>query len=165
MERPLIISNTTPLINFAEIGRIDLLEGLFGSLVIPPAVVGELADKSALFPRAAQVPSLGCISMLPPSDQLLVKSLASRLHSGEAECLALSMEHPGSLLLLDDLGAREFAASNGLLYTGTLGCLAEAKKRGLISAIAPLLQELRTKARFWIADRLEDRVLRDAGEK
>ena len=41
----------------------------------------------------------------------------------------------------------------------------KAKKRGLISAIAPRLQELRTKARFWIADQLEDRVLRDAGEK
>lgn len=165
MERPLIISNTTPLINFAEIGRMDLLEALFGSLVIPPAVASELTDKSSLFPRAAQVPSLGFISMRLPTDQLLVRSLASRVHPGEAECLVLAMEDPGSLLLLDDLGAREFAASNGLLYTGTLGCLAEAKKRGLISAIAPLLQELRAKARFWIADRLEDRVLRDARVK
>lgn len=165
MESPLIISNTTPLINFAEIGRMDLLEALFGPLVIPPAVVSELADKSALFTRAAQVPALGCISMRPPVDRLLVKSLASRVHPGEAECLVLAMEHPGSLLLLDDLGAREVAASNGLLYTGTLGCLAEAKKRGLISTISPLLQELRTQARFWIADRLADRVLCEAGEK
>lgn len=165
MESLLIISNTTPLINFAEIGRMDLLEALFGSLVIPPAVVGELTGKFGLFPQAAQVPSLDCISMRPPTDQLLVKSLASQVHPGEAECLVLAMEHPGSLLLLDDLGAREFAASNGLLYTGTLGCLTEAKKRGLISAIGPLLQELRTKSRFWIADRLEDRVLRDVGEK
>ncbi len=165
MERPLIISNTTPLINFAEIGRMDLLEALFGSLIIPPAVVKELTDKSNLFPRAAKVPSLNFISVLSPVDHLLVKSMASRVHPGEAECLVLAMEHPGALLLLDDLGAREFAASNGLLYTGTLGCLAEAKKRGLISAITPLLQELRIKARFWIAGRLEDRVLRDAGEK
>ena len=143
----------------------DVLEALFGSLIIPPAVVSELMDKTQLFPRAAQVPSLGFISIHAPADQLLIKSLASRVHPGEAECLVLAMEHPGSLLLLDDLGAREFAASNALLYTGTLGCLAEAKKRGLIPAITPLLQELRTKARFWIADRLEERVLRDAGEK
>lgn len=70
MERPLIISNTMPLINFAEIGRMDLLEALFGALVIPPAVVSELTGKSSLFPRAARVPSVGCISVLPPADQL-----------------------------------------------------------------------------------------------
>lgn len=164
MEQPLIISNTTPLINFAEIGRMELLEALFGSLVIPPAVVKELTDKSHLFPRAAQVPTLDFISVHSPTDHRLVKSVASRVHPGEAECLVLAMEHPGSLLLLDDLGAREFAASNGLLHTGTLGCLAEARKREMIPAIEPLLQELRTKARFWLSDRLEARVLRDAGE-
>ena len=68
MEGPLIISNTTPLINFAEIGRMDLLDGLFGSLVIPPAVVSELNGKSTLFPLAAQVPSQACITVLPPVD-------------------------------------------------------------------------------------------------
>jgi predicted nucleic acid-binding protein len=40
MESALIISNTTPLINFAEIGRMDVLEALFGSITIPPAVAG-----------------------------------------------------------------------------------------------------------------------------
>lgn len=50
MAGALIISNTTPLINFAELGRMDVLQGLFGTLVIPPAVVDELTDKAALFP-------------------------------------------------------------------------------------------------------------------
>jgi hypothetical protein len=30
MEEPLIISNTTPLINFAEIERLDVLEAMYG---------------------------------------------------------------------------------------------------------------------------------------
>lgn len=165
MESPLIISNTTPLINFAEIGRMDLLHALYGTLVIPPAVVDELGAKKYIFPAAAQVPSLADISILAPTDQLLVKSLASRVHRRESECLALAMEQPGSLLLLDDLAAREFAATNGLLFTGTVGCLVDAKQQGLIPAIEPLLSELRAKARFWISDRLVSRVLRDAGEK
>ena len=38
MEGAMTISNTTPLINFAEIGRMDLLESLFGELIVPPAV-------------------------------------------------------------------------------------------------------------------------------
>lgn len=70
----------------------------------------------------------------------------------------------GSLLLLDDLAAREVAASNSLLHTGTLGCLVQARQKSIILAIKPLLQELRTKSRFWISAVLEDRVLRDAGE-
>lgn len=165
MESRLIISNPTPLVNFAEIGRMDLLAARFGKLVIPPAVAGELTAKPGLFPNAARVPTLPGISVQAPVDQLLVKGLTNRVHRGEAECLALAMEHPDSLLLLDDLAARELAATNRLLYTGTLGCLAEARQRGLISAIEPLLAELRTKARFWISDRLADRVLRAAGER
>lgn len=161
----LIISNTTPLINFAEIGRMDVLEALFGRLIIPPSVVRELSAKSMLFPAAAQVPSLSFVSVLAPASQLLVSSLAGRLHPGEAECLALAMEHPGSLLILDDLAAREHATSSHLRFTGTRGCLAEAKKRGLLAAIAPVLDDLRSKARFWIAEDLADRMLRDAGER
>lgn len=161
----MIISNTTPLINFAEIGKIEMLELLFGTLVIPPAVTNELAAKSMLFPQAAEVASQRFVKISAVVDQLLVKSLMIRVHPGEAECIALAMEHPSSLLLLDDLGAREIAASHDLLYTGTLGCLVEAKKRGLILEIAPVIQELKTKARFWISDHLEERVLRDAGER
>jgi len=164
MESPLIISNTTPLINFAEIGRMDLLESLFGHLTIPPAVVAELADKAVLFPLAAKVSAGARLSIIEPADRLLIKSLASRIHPGEAACVALAMEHPGSLLLLDDLAAREVAASSGLPFTGTLGCLAQAKKEGLIEVLEPLLDELRIKARFWISDRLRLRVLREAGE-
>ncbi len=164
MEEPLIISNTTPLINFAEIERLDVLEAVFGRILIPPGVVDELQAKSALFSKAAVVPSKSNISIMAPIDQLLVRGLASRLHQGEAECLALAMEHPGALLLIDDLAARDFAASNGLLYIGTLGCLAEAKKQGLIPALKPVLTELRSKARFWISDRLAERVLRENNE-
>ena len=164
MERPLIISNTTPLINFAQIGRMNVLASLFGLITIPPSVVDELGAKADLFPAAAQVPMMSGISVMAPADRLLVRGLASRVHRGEAECLALAMEHPDSMLLLDDLAARELAASNRLLFTGTLGCLVQAKSQGIISEIKPLLDELRSKARFWISEALEARILRDAGE-
>jgi uncharacterized protein len=112
MEGAMIISNTTPLINFAEIGRMDLLEALFGVLVIPPAVESELALKTATFPQAGKVPTLSFIRCQAPADQLLTASFASQVHRGESECLTLAMEHPGSLLLLDDVAARALAAAN-----------------------------------------------------
>jgi predicted nucleic acid-binding protein len=164
MESALIISNTTPLINFAEIGRMDVLEALFGTITIPPAVAAELTAKTGLFPAAARVPAQAGIRLMPPADRLLVSGFAGLVHAGEAECLALAMEHPGSFLLLDDLAARELAGSNHLLFTGTLGCLVQARRQGILPAIQPLLEELRHKARFWISDTLAARVLQDAGE-
>lgn len=158
----LIVSNTTPIINFAEIGRLDLLEGLFGKVVAPPAVIAELLAKKDLFPAAAAAAVR--LEVIEPADRLLVRRFASSAHPGEAECLALGMEHEGALLLLDDLQARTLAAGNGLRFTGTLGCLAEAKARGLVGSLAPLIEELRVCARFWISRDLEVRVLNDVGE-
>jgi predicted nucleic acid-binding protein len=48
---PLVFCNTTPVINFAEIGRLDVLEKLFGEVVLPPAVVDALGHKFSRFPR------------------------------------------------------------------------------------------------------------------
>lgn len=56
------------------------------------------------------------------------------------------------------------ASANGLPFTGTMGLLAEAKARGLVDALAPLIQELRVSARFWISSELERRILKDADE-
>ena len=49
----LIICNTSPLINLAEICPLDLLGNLAGTVCIAPAVRSELLAKSALFPKAA----------------------------------------------------------------------------------------------------------------
>lgn len=161
-EGRLIISNTTPVINLAQIGRLDVLEGLFGRVVVPPAVVTELLAKRELFPKAGD--AAACFEVVHPNDQLLIRGFRSAVHAGEAECLALAMENPGSLLLLDDLQARALALANGLPFTGTLGCLVEAKAMGLIDAVAPLIEKLRVSARFWISLELETRLLNDVGE-
>lgn len=158
----LIISNTTPIINFAEIGRLGLLGELFGNVVVPRAVVDELLAKRGLFPLAATAAT--SLDVFSPQDRLLVRGFQSVIHAGEAECLALAMENPGSLLILDDLQARAIAAANGLPFTGTMGLLVEAKARGLVDAVAPLIEELRARARFWISADLESKILKDADE-
>ena len=160
----LIICNTSPLINFAETGCLDLLTGLPGTVVAALAVRDELRAKAGLFPHAAELADSVLLATLAPADTLLARSFAATLHPGEAECLALAMERPGSLLVLDDLSARAAAAANGLPFTGTLGILAQAKATGRLPALAPLLYALKTRARFWIHPRLEQSLLREAGE-
>ena len=160
----LIICNTSPLINLAETGLLDLLGELAGNVCIPPAVREELMAKSGLFPHAAHAAESGWIPLQAPADRLLVRSFATTLHRGEAECLALGMEHPGALLILDDLSARAAASANGLPFTGTLGILAAAKSKGTLPLLAPVLRELRTRARFWISPLLERAILKSVGE-
>ena len=160
----LIICNTSPLINLAEIDLLDLLGELPGTACIAPAVRDELRVKSGLFGKAARAADSGKFRLLAPEDALLVRSFSATLHPGESECLTLGMEHPGSLLILDDLSARAAASANGLPFTGTLGILAAAKARGRLTALAPVLHELRTRARFWISPQLERLILKEAGE-
>ena len=160
----LIICNTSPLINLAEIGYLELLLELPGIICIAPAVAAELRAKSGLFSKAASAVDSGKFRLLGPEDMLLVRSFSATLHHGESECLALAMEHPGSLLVLDDLAARAAAAANGLAFTGTLGILAAAKVRGQLAALAPVLQALRSQARFWISPQLEQLLLSETEE-
>ncbi len=160
----LIICNTLPLINLAEIVLLEVLETLPGVVCIPPSVRDEVMAKAGLFAKAAGVVESGRFRVVPPTDSLLVRSLSATLHRGEAECLALGMELPGSLLILDDLAARAMASANGLSFTGTWGILASAKARGQIAALAPAMHDLRTRARFWINVQLEKRLLQEAGE-
>jgi predicted nucleic acid-binding protein len=67
---------------------------------------------------------------------------AADLGAGEKEVLALGLQVPGAVAVLDDRLARSYADSLGLAYTGTLGVLVRAKAEGLISEVRPILAEL-----------------------
>ena len=163
-DQRIVVANTTPLINFAEIHRMDLLRELFGEITVPTAVMVELQAKAELFGLAATACQLPFVRVRTPANRTLVDTLRHELHAGEAECLALALESSSALLILDDLAARNVAQQHGLPITGTIGCLQLAKRQGLISRIGPLLVELRDKARFWLSPRLIERVLEEARE-
>lgn len=42
-----VITNTTVIINFAAIGRLDLLRRLFGAIYLPTEVYAEILDGQA----------------------------------------------------------------------------------------------------------------------
>ena len=162
----MVISNTTPLINFAQTGLLGVLKSLYGSVSIPLAVANELHEKRDLFPEAAKVPDCEFVSVIeePMKDSRILAELNRSLHAGEAACIALGLEFPSPRLILDDGAAREVAEFHKLRYTGTLGCLLEAKNRKLITELKPVIHDLRNKARFWINQELESRVLTLAKE-
>ena len=82
---------------------------------------------------------------------------------GEVEVLALALEEKGSLIIVDDRLAREFARVRGLRKTGTAGVLLRAKQQGHIPAVRPLLDTL-IELDFWLSDDVRNRILKLSGE-
>jgi predicted nucleic acid-binding protein len=89
--------------------------------------------------------------------------LALDLGAGELAVLALALEHPRRVVLLDDARARRIAQGAGLTVWGTLTVLLEAKSRGLTERIAPHIDQLRA-AGMWMSDAIRQRVFALAGE-
>ncbi|MBD3244081.1 MAG: DUF3368 domain-containing protein [Chitinivibrionales bacterium] len=74
---------------------------------------------------------------------------------GESAAIALALQSASPLLLLDDSLGRRIAKLHGLRITGTAGVLLKAKKRGIVPAVRPLLEDL-VRAGFYLRpDHLE----------
>lgn len=153
-----VVSNTSPIVNLAAIGKIELLRELYGTLIIPQAVFDEIVVD------AGMVRALNWIVTNHVSDRSLVNSLKARMHPGEAEAVALALELRADLLLLDERVARAAARDLGLTFTGVIGALLEAKARTLLSSVQPTLDQL-IGAGFWIDKDLYDLTLVLAGER
>jgi predicted nucleic acid-binding protein len=85
------------------------------------------------------------------------------LDRGEAEVLALASEQTARLVIIDERKGRRYARRLGLPLTGTLGVLLAAKDKGLVPALAPLIDQL-LKEGLYFAPELVDKALEIAGE-
>ena len=77
--------------------------------------------------------------------------------------MALALEEPASLIIVDDLLARKIAQLRGLRLTGTAGVLLRAKREGYISDVRPLLDRL-IELGFHLSDEVKNRIIQQAGE-
>lgn len=149
------VSNSSPLIAFERIRRMDLLRALTQAVFIPPAVRDEVfADVT--------VPSW--LHVRPVRHIEIPRLLAPRLGPGEREAIALALEIRPTYLLLDDLPARRAAEELGITVLGTVGLLLLAKARRLVPLIRPLFDEL-IDLGFRISPRLYQAALNRAGEE
>ena len=76
----------------------------------------------------------------------------------------MALELRADQVLIYERRGRRIATRLNLRYTGILGILVEAKNRGLISEVKPLLDALINQAGFWVAAPLYSSVLQIVDE-
>lgn len=160
---PDAITNTSPLVYLYRIGALDWLPKLFNEIWMPSVVVRELQEGIR---RGYDVPKPNEFPWLKVKDASAIPSewLVLDLGAGEIAAMALALENPTRVALLDDMRAREIAQAAGLIVWGTLRVLLEAKSRGLTERIEPLVDRL-AETGMWISDDIRERILTLAGEK
>jgi len=157
-----IVADTGPLIAFLQIGRLDLLQQVMGTVIIPEAVYEELVVQSQHKARAEVVKRNPWIQRRAVTGREALALLPSQLHPGEREAIILAQQLDAQLLI-DERRGRKIAREQGLAVFGSLRVLAEAKRLGLILAAKPLVDSLRA-AGYWIDEKLVSLFLLEVGE-
>ncbi|MFP4395508.1 MAG: DUF3368 domain-containing protein [Anaerolineales bacterium] len=139
----IVVSDAGPLIALAKIGQFDLLRSLYNQLYIPRAVQDEVVASGQGRPGAEEVHTMAWIHTVEIYDTTAVQLLEERLDAGESESIVLAIQLEANLLLIDEARGRRVAEARGLNKTGTIGTLIAAKKRGLVSKVMPLVDNLR----------------------
>jgi predicted nucleic acid-binding protein len=160
----IVVADTSVLLNLAFLRLDHLLARWFGEVLVPEAVAGEFHRLSMSRGRFAglKFPVCCVVKSVPGIPSQIASS--PRLDAGEAEAMALVLEYPESVLLLDEVAARAVAASFSLHVVGTLGLLIRAKNDGFIPQVAPLLRQLMVEGQFRVSPALVNATLKRAGE-
>jgi predicted nucleic acid-binding protein len=159
-----IVCNTGPLIALTMVGHLDLLARLYRRVLIPEAVFREIVGSGVERIGSTEVASADWLEHVS-GDLPVEPLLAKELGPGESEVIAAAHHLGARLVLIDERRARRIAEqAYGLRVKGSAGILVAAKRAGIIPAVHPLLERMRTLG-YHLSQRLIDRALVEAGEE
>jgi predicted nucleic acid-binding protein len=151
--RETIISDTSSLLAFHEIGELSILQRMYGEITTTSAVQREYE-----YPFPAWI-----VVREPLAEYVQCVQQRFKLDPGEVTAIALALTLPKSVLVIDEAAGRRAAHELGIQITGTLGILLKAKKRGIIAAVRPLIRKLQA-INFRISEPLITAILTEADE-
>jgi uncharacterized protein len=131
----IVVSDSSPLIALARIGRLNLLASFYKRIVIPAEVRYEVTVGGRGLPGAEEVRNAHWIEVAPQkssADPSLAQACQS-LGAGERGAILLAKSLEADLVLLDEWKARRVARDAGLSVVGCLGMLEAGARRGLVS--------------------------------
>jgi uncharacterized protein len=132
------IVNSSPLIYLGKLGLLRLLEEFFDKVVTVPSVREEVLEVTAPeYPLLTEAFSTWLRVMDEARTPLSKKLSKMGLHQGEIDVLNLAHKMNSSnedtIIVIDDLAARDVARALGLRLTGTIGIILRATKTGVLT--------------------------------
>ena len=152
----IVVSDTSSVSALLRIGQGELLQKLYGEVLIPEAVQRELL---IYFPALPVF-----LSCRPVKNSAAVRRFCMELDLGEAEALVLAREAGADFLLMDESLGREVAVREGIALIGLLGVLVQAKRAGLLDSVSGLIHRIETEANFRVSVALRESILKQANE-
>lgn len=157
----IVVSDTSVITNLIQLNELTLLKDLFGNIVIPQKVYDELTK----VPKQIDlIERLNWIEVKRISDRAHFDNLLKTLDPGEAEAIVLAIELKADALLIDEKKGRKIAQEHGIIITGLLGILINAKVENLISEVKPILDKLIFETGFRISPKLYQDILKKVDE-
>jgi predicted nucleic acid-binding protein len=153
----IVVSDTSPIHYLLLIDQVELLQKLYGRIVIPQVVRDEMLAAGAplaLQQWIRQPPDWleVCVVELPNNPDLI------RLDPGERAAIQLALQIQADLLIVDDKPARQAATGLGIKITGLLGVLDEAAKLGELD-LSSTLAQLQNQTNFRVSPALIQALL------
>ena len=159
---PEAICNSSPLLYLYRISAVDWLPRIFTEIWTPTAVLEELREGQRKGYYVPDPTNFGWLKIVDPR-ATPSEWLSLDLGPGELAAMALALENPTRIVLLDDMLARRTTQAAGLTVWGRLKVLLEAKRQGFTDKVEPFLTRL-SETGMWFSDEIRERVLALAGE-
>ena len=150
--RRAIVSDTSCFIILTNIGELELLQKVYGTIITTNDIAVEFGE-----------PLPEWIEIVIVRDESRQKLLELQIDKGESSAIALALEIPDCTVILDDYKARKIAARLNIHCTGTIGVIIKAKLQGIIPSIKPLLQRIQ-QTNFRLSAEIEQQALKEANE-
>lgn len=148
----IIISDTSCFIILSNIGELEILHKVYGSILTTFDIAKEFGE-----------PLPDWVEVLNVTDKYRQQLLEMQIDKGESSAIALALETPDSTIILDDYKERKIAAQLGINYTGTIGVIIKAKLNGVIPSIKPIIEKIK-QTNFHLSVDIELQALKEAKE-
>ncbi len=159
----IVVSDSTPLMHFAKVGKLELLKLAYGELVISNAVFEETVSEGILLREEDAFlieKEVGkWIKVIAPQDDATVFSKKYRIHEGEAASILLAIQIDAIFLLINEKDGRAAAKASDVKVKGTIGVIFDCIRKQIIKppeAIEILLEFKNNPSEYWINPKIID---------
>lgn len=139
----MIVADSSPLIVFARINRLDILKAFFSEVYIPASVYQEVVVETIVQQQRDTLTSAIVAATIIVRDPTMTFSFTRRLGKGEQGVLNLAREIDARAIIMDDKKARNEAKELKFSLFYTTDILRGAEQRGLLTSYADIMVQLR----------------------